>query len=241
MALLRSVLFALAFYAMTAVAVIAAFPVAWCGPRPLRRFVLGWARIHRWCARHLLGIATRIEGAVPSGAVLVAAKHQSMYETIELLAVLGEPAVVLKRELADIPGWGKAARLYGVIPVDREAGSGALRRMLRAARAAQDEGRSILIFPEGTRVLPGETPPLRPGFAGLYRQLGLPVVPIAIDSGRLWPRRGFVKHAGTVTFRFGDPIPPGLPREEAEARVHAAINALEAPHVVPAQAGIPMR
>ena len=227
MALIRSLLFATIFYGMTGPAALVALPIAWCGPRPLRRYVLAWARAHRWCTRHLLGIVTRIEGEVPTGLALVAAKHQSMYETIELLALLSEPAVVIKRELADIPAWGHAARLYGVIPVDREAGSGALRRMLRAARAAQEEGRSILIFPEGTRVAPGETPPLRPGFAGLYRQLGLPVVPVALDSGRLWPRRSFVKHAGTVTFRFGAPIPPGLPRDEAEARVHAAINALE--------------
>ena len=226
MALLRSILFALVFYPGTAVAVIFAFPASWCGRRVLRRDVRGWALFLRACAR-LLGFVTLIEGAIPTGAVLVAAKHQSMYETIELLALLGEPAVVVKRELADIPGWGKAALLYGIIPVDREAGGAALRRMLRAARVAQGEGRAILIFPEGTRVLPGETPPLRPGFAGLYRQLGLPVVPVALDSGRLWPRRGFVKRAGTVTFRFGAPIPPGLPRDRAEASVHAAINALE--------------
>jgi 1-acyl-sn-glycerol-3-phosphate acyltransferase len=88
-------------------------------------------------------------------------------------------------------------------------------------------GRPILIFPEGTRVLPGEQPPLRAGFAGLYRSLNLPVVPVALDSAKVSPRRSFIKRPGTVTFRFGDPIPPGLPRAEAEARVHAAINALE--------------
>jgi 1-acyl-sn-glycerol-3-phosphate acyltransferase len=85
----------------------------------------------------------------------------------------------------------------------------------------------VLIFPEGTRVAPGEQPPLQPGFAGLYKQLGLPVVPVALDSGRLWPRNSFVKRPGIVTVRFGEPIPPGLPRAEIEAKVHAAINALE--------------
>jgi 1-acyl-sn-glycerol-3-phosphate acyltransferase len=88
-------------------------------------------------------------------------------------------------------------------------------------------GRAIMIFPEGTRVAPGEHPPIKSGFAGLYRQLDLPVVPVALDSGRLWPRNSFLKRAGTVTFRFGEFIPPGLPRKEAEARVHTAINALE--------------
>jgi 1-acyl-sn-glycerol-3-phosphate acyltransferase len=99
--------------------------------------------------------------------------------------------------------------------------------MLKAARAAVEQGRPITIFPEGTRVQPGEKPPIRPGFAGLYRSLNLPVVPIALDSGRLWPRGAFIKRPGVVTFRFQQTIPPGLPREEAEARVHAAINALE--------------
>ena len=124
--------------------------------------------------------------------------------------------------------WGAIALKQGVIPVDREGSASALRIMLKAARAAVAVDRPILIFPEGTRVPPGERPPLRAGFAGLYRTLALPVIPIALDSGRLWPRSGFIKRPGIVTFRFGDPIPHALPRAEAEARVHAAINALEA-------------
>jgi 1-acyl-sn-glycerol-3-phosphate acyltransferase len=168
-----------------------------------------------------------MEGDLPKGPVLVAAKHQSMFETIEMLLLLDEPAVVLKRELADLPGWGFVARRYGVIPVDRDGGAAALRRMLKAARDALAQGRPIVIFPEGTRVYPGEHPPLQPGFAGLYSALKLPVIPVALDSGRLWPRRGFVKRAGTVTFRFGEPIPAGLRRQEIEQRVHAAINSLE--------------
>jgi 1-acyl-sn-glycerol-3-phosphate acyltransferase len=113
-----------------------------------------------------------------------------------------------------------------VIVIDRAGAGQAMRQMMREARAALDGGRSIVLFPEGTRVRPGERPPLRAGFAGLYRALGVPVVPVALDSGRVWPRKG-PKRAGMVTFRFGEPVPPGLPRAEAEARVHAAINALE--------------
>lgn len=227
MMLLRSVLFALAFYPGTVVAVLTAFVTALFGDAPLRRHALCWALFHRWCARWILGIRTRIEGTPPPGAHFYAAKHQSMYETLELLLVLGDPAVVLKRELADIPLFGKIARMAGVIPVDRAGSAKALRRMMRAAAAARDEGRSILIFPEGTRVAPGEQPPLQPGFAGLYKQLGLPVVPVALDSGLLWPRNSFLKRAGTVTIRIGEPLPPGLPRAEIESRVHAEINALE--------------
>jgi 1-acyl-sn-glycerol-3-phosphate acyltransferase len=160
--------------------------------------------------------------------VLYAAKHQAMYETLELGRMLRNPAIVMKQELTDIPVWGWAARRYGVIVVDREASAGALRRMLREARAALAEQRSILIFPEGTRVAPGEQPPLRAGFAGLYQMLKIPVVPVAINSGQIWPKHG-PKVPGVVTFRFGEPIPPGLPRAEIERRVHAAINALDTP------------
>ncbi len=224
---LRSALFALFFYPGTVVAVLTAFALAPFSRRGLNAATHGWARYHRWCARLLLGVRTRVEGTMPGGAVLVAAKHQSMFETVEFLLLLDHPAVVLKRELADLPGWGGVARRYGVIPVDRGGGATALRRMLKAARAAVAEGRPILIFPEGTRVNPGEQPPLQAGFAGLYKSLAVPVVPIALDSGRLWPRSGFVKRPGIVTMRVGEPIPPGLPREEMEARVHAAINALE--------------
>ena len=227
MAALRSVLFALVFYGWTVPAAILALPVGLLGTRALRGWCHAWLRFHRWCARHILGISSRIEGVPPKGAVLVAVKHQSMYETIEIALMLEVPAMVLKRELADLPFWGWAVRRYGVIPVDRAAGAKALRRMMRAGDEAVAEGRPIVIFPEGTRVPPGATPPLQPGFAGLYRALKLPVVPVAVDSGRLAPRNGFVKRAGIVTFRFGETIPPGLGRDEIEARVHAAINALE--------------
>ena len=225
---LRSAAFALFFYPGTAFYVALTFLGGLIGREPLMRGVVAWAAFHRWCARRLLGIRVRAEGPIPTGPVLIAAKHQSMFETIDLVLTLDRPAVVLKRELADIPGWGWAARAYGVIPVDREGGAPALRRMLRAAQAAIAEGRDILIFPEGTRVAPGDQPPLASGFSGLYKALGLPVVPIALDSGRLWPKGRFVKHPGTITMRFLDPIPPGLPREEIEARVHAAINSLDA-------------
>lgn len=227
MRLVRSLLFALVFYPGSVVAVLLVLPAALIGSGSLRAVVHGWVAFHRACARLLLGIRTRIDGEVPQGAVLIAAKHQSMFETIEMVAILERPAVVLKRELADIPGWGWAARRYGVIPIDRAGGATALRRMMSAAQAAIAQGRPIVIFPEGTRVTPGEQPPLQPGFAGLYRALRLPVVPVALDSGRLWPRRGFAKRPGVVTMRFGEPVPAGLPRAEVEARVHRAINLLD--------------
>jgi 1-acyl-sn-glycerol-3-phosphate acyltransferase len=227
MNLLRSILFAIIFYLLTVGAVLSAFGTARFGDKALCRHAQGWAKIHRWCARWLLGISTWIEGEIPNGPFLFASKHQSMYETMELLIILDDPAVVVKRELTDIPFFGKVALLYGMIPVDRSGSATELRKMMRAAANARKARRRVLIFPEGTRVSPGTQPPLRPGFAGLYRQLGVPVIPIALDSGFVSPRNSFVKKPGIVTMRFGEPIPPGLPREEIEARVHAAINALE--------------
>ena len=224
---IRSLAFALVFYSLTVLCVLAAFPAALLGTKALRGVTHFWVRLHRWCAWLLLGIRTRIEGVPPAGAVLVAAKHQSMYETMEIVMVLREPAVIMKRELSAIPLWGWVARRYGIIPVDREGGASALRGLMRAAEVAIAEGRAIVIFPEGTRVAPGERPPLQPGFAGLYRALKLPVVALAVDSGRLWPRGSFVKRPGVVTFRFAPALPPGLPRGEIEAAVHDAINVLE--------------
>lgn len=222
----RSLLYALLFYAGTLVLVLAAFPAALMGTEALHHMVGRWVGLNRSLAANVLGVRSKVVGTLPSGPCLIAVKHQSMFETIEIVRLAATPVVVLKRELADLPLFGWVTRRYGVIPVDRDAGAKALREMLARAREAVASGRPVVIFPEGTRVSPGETPPLRPGFAGLYRALGLPVVPVAVNSGRLWGR-GLLKRSGTVTFLVGETIPAGLKREEIETRVHAAINALE--------------
>ena len=219
----RAFLFALLFYPGTLAYVFAGIAVSLIGQRPMRAVVHGWSKYHYWLARRILGISTRIEGTIPAGPILIASKHQSMYETIEMLRIAETPVVVMKRELAFMPLFGVLARRYGVISVDREAGAKALRAMLAAGRQAIADGRPIVIFPEGTRVPVGTRPPLRPGFAGLYRALGLKVVPIALDSGKFWP----TKRPGVVTFLVREIIDTGLKRDEVEARVHAAINALE--------------
>lgn len=223
---LRTILFRVIFYGLS-VPIVSTVPIsALFGQRAVIAHATVWTRFHRWAARWLLGIRIRIEGSRPAGPALYASKHQAMFETLELQALLDGPAMVLKQELADIPIWGWAARRYGALVIDRDASATALRQMMREGKAAKAQGRSILIFPEGTRVRPGERPPLKSGFAGLYRTLGMPTVPVACDSGVLWPKKG-AKHAGTITFRFGDVIPPGLPREEIDARVYEAINALD--------------
>ena len=226
MALLRSLLYAAIFYSATFLWVLIGAPASLLGRRPTLAIVLSWVDFHHWLSRSVLGIRVRVEGEVPPGCSLIAVKHQAMFETLEMLRLSRLPVIVEKKELADLPLFGFLTRRYGVIAVERSAGAKALRALVEEGQEAIASGRPVLIYPEGTRVPVGETPPLKSGFAALYRALDLPVVPIATDSGRLWGR-GLVHQPGTITFRVGATIPAGLPRREIEARVHAAINALE--------------
>ncbi len=221
---LRSIAFYVLFYCGSLFYVLTAFAARPIGEGPFRRVVHGWSSYHRACVGALLGIRVVVKGELPGGGVLIAAKHESFFEAIDMPNLLVDPAVFAKAELLRLPLWGKAASDYGLIPVERAEGASALRRMLSGARARLAEGRPLVIFPEGTRVPHGRAPDLRAGFAGLYKMLGVPVVPLAIDSGTLYHRRW--KRPGTITIRVGETLPPGLPRAEIEARVHAAINAL---------------
>jgi len=227
MSVIRSGAFALIFYAVTAAMVLIGIPIALASRRALSCYARFWARLHGALARAILGVRLEVEGEIPSGPALIAAKHESAYETLALVALIDDPVIVLKRELADIPLFGRLTRRHGVIPVDRSASAGALRAMLAAADEAKAAARPVLIFPEGTRVPRGRAPRLQAGFAGLYARLGLPVAPVATDAGLAWPR-GFIKHPGVVRLRFGGLIPPGEPRKVIEAKVHEAINVLNA-------------
>jgi 1-acyl-sn-glycerol-3-phosphate acyltransferase len=222
--IVRSLAFYVAFYLGGAVFILIAALMIPAPRAVFRGAVRNWAGWHRLCARWLLGIRVRVEGARPSGPVLIALKHESFFEAIDLTQLLENPAVFAKAELMRLPVWGLAGRRYGLVEVQRDQGAKALRHMLAAARAHSAEGRPLALFPEGTRIPHGETTELKSGFAGIYKLLGLPVVPVAVNSGPLYHRRW--KRSGTLTYRFAEPIPPGLPREEAEARVIAAINAL---------------
>lgn len=226
MSALRSLVYAGIFYPMTFLWVIAGIPATLLGRRPTLAIVLSWVEINHWLAQNVLGIEVRVEGAIPPDPHLIAVKHQSMLETLEMLRLTNLPIIVIKRELADIPLFGRMTRRYGVIAVERSAGAKALRALVEEGKAALATGRSVIIYPEGTRVRVGETPALRSGFTALYRALGLPVVPVATDSGVLWGR-GLVHRSGKMTLKVGETIPAGLKRDEVEARVHAAINALE--------------
>lgn len=226
MTLIRSLLFNLIFYPGTLLYVLSGLAVSPLGEAPMRAVVHGWSNFHYWLTRHLIGIDERVEGPIPNFPCLIAIKHQSMYEAVATLRLFQTPIVVMKRQLSHMPLFGWITQIYGVIGVDREAGASALRNLIAAGKAAAASGRTVIIFPEGTRVAVGTQPDLKPGFAALYRAVGLPVVPVAMDAGLVWPK-GFLKHPGTVTWRVGETIEPGLPRTVIESRIHAAINVLD--------------
>ena len=226
MSVLRSLVFYLVFYTMSAVFSLATILALPLGERHFRKVPDAWSHFHRWCVRVILGIRVVAEGGQIDGAALYAFKHEAFFEAIDLATALTHPVPFAKEELFRIPLWGRAAQAYGSVSVAREDGASALRQMLKQARHFAATGRPLAIFPEGTRIPHGQRPPLRSGFTGLYKLLGLPVVPVAVDSGPLYQR--WWKRRGTITVRFFEAIPPGLPRDEIEARVHAAINALNA-------------
>lgn len=221
--IIRSLMFYLVFYTGTVFVVIAS-AIALLGSDELfRSMVDQWARWHRFCMRTILRQTVRLEGEMPTGPVFVAIKHESYFEAIDLARLLCRPGVFAKAELMRIPVWGLVGRRYGLVEVQREQGAKALRHMMAAAKKISAEGRPLVIFPEGTRIAAGESPGLQAGFAGIYKLLGLPVVAIAVDSGRLY--KPWLKRPGVITYRIVDVVPPGLPRDAAEERVRLAINA----------------
>jgi 1-acyl-sn-glycerol-3-phosphate acyltransferase len=226
---MRSLLYWAGFFLLSAVMTFATLATLVLPGQPIQSPVRGWSRGHRYLCRWVLGQKVRWVGALPQGARFIVMKHEAMFETIDMPHVLRGVVIPAKRELLDIPLWGYAARRYGLIPVEREEGAKALRALLAAVKSAITAGRPIVFFPEGTRVPHGQTPPLRSGFAALYTLLGEPVVPVAIDAGRLWPRMSWLRYPGTITYLVGEVVPPGLPRPEAERKLHAAINALNFP------------
>ena len=180
----------------------------------------------------LCGVRYVVRGReyMPSGGALVASKHQSMFETLAFWAILPDPAIILKKELAFLPVFGWYAMKLKNIKVDRSAGAKALRDMLKQARDRAGEGRQVVIFPQGTRLEPGETDTYKPGVAGLYSAMKVPCVPVALNSGLYWPAHGMVRRPGTIVVEFLPAIEPGLPRDafmaELETRIETASSAL---------------
>ncbi len=226
MVLVRSILFNAAFYGWTTImAIVCAITLA----LPLRLAIRAqevWSDGVIWLLARVAGIGLEIRGRenLPDGAVVVAAKHLSAWDTVVFHSLLNKPAIVLKKELLSLPLFGPFCRKVGMIPLDRSGRAGALRALLRKAGEAKDAGRPILIFPEGTRAKPGEHLPLLPGVAGIYRHLGLPVVPVALNSGLFWPRYTFRRYPGTIIVEYMPPLAPGLDKDTFMARLEDAIQ-----------------
>src|SRR6266478_4749649 len=224
----RAFAFNFAFFAWTAILGTIGLPFLFTPRAVTMRFGRFWASGVLVLHRVIVGLGHEIRGLdrVPRGGCIIAMKHQSAWDTLILPVVLGDPAVVLKRELLLLPFFGWYAARAGSIAIDRKAGAGALRRMVAAARPIAAQGRPIVIFPEGTRVAPGAHLPYQPGVAALYQALALPLVPAAVNSGLFWGRRSFVKRPGRITLEFLEPIPPGRSRRrvmaELERRVETA-------------------
>jgi 1-acyl-sn-glycerol-3-phosphate acyltransferase len=226
----RSIIFNILFYLNLFAQLIAALPTLlmprW-GILAVGRF---WARTNLWLLRTVCGLDANFHGLdkIPPGPLLVAAKHQSMWETFALLLILPDPAYIMKRELMWIPFFGWYAWKAGMIAVDRRRGSQALLDMNASARRELARNRQIIIFPEGTRRPPGAEPRYKYGVAHLYAEMGVPCLPIALNSGLFWPRRSLRRYPGTVRVEVLDLIPPGLGKEAFFERLQRAVEAATA-------------
>lgn len=225
---LRSLLFYLLFLGQTAIlAILLGTQARFAG-----RTAFGWAIARYWGASNLfllrwvVGIRTAVEGSehIPDGPCIIAAKHMSDWDIFAILPHTRRPAFIAKKELIDIPFFGWAAQAFDTIRIDRALGSHAIPAMLEEARGARDRGCRIVIFPEGTRKSPLAPADYRYGVVRLYAALGVPVVPVALNSGLFWERRSLLLWPGTARARFLPPIPPGLPPEEFQARLAEEIE-----------------
>jgi 1-acyl-sn-glycerol-3-phosphate acyltransferase len=224
---IRSLAFNVAFYIVTAVMLIASLPFFFVLPQGFGMWVVRtWARASVWLHVRIAGVKVEVRGTenIPQTGAIVAAKHQSAFETFALIPLLKNPTIVMKRSIRLLPIFGQYTVRTGMIHVDREGKTSALRDLAARAKAELDKGREIIIFPEGTRRVPGAKPEYQPGIALLYRTLNVPVVPVALNSGLFWPRRQFVHLPGTIVVEFLPAIPPGLDSRAFLNRLQGAIE-----------------
>ncbi|MDR3518595.1 MAG: lysophospholipid acyltransferase family protein [Azospirillaceae bacterium] len=232
MIFLRSLAFAIAFYGWTAILSLGCIWVLFLPRAVLVRVITWYLDTVTFLERTLLGLTYEVRGLEhrPQGAYIVAAKHQSAWETMKLHRLFGDPAVVLKRELTRIPLWCYYATKAEMIAIDRDGMTKAMVALIADARRAAAAGRPIVIFPQGTRTAPGSTAPYHGGVGLLYTSLGLPILPVALNAGMFWPRRRFIKRPGTITVELLPLIMPGLTRKqvmaELEDRLEAATDRL---------------
>ena len=234
MTFLRSLLFSAVFYLSSVVIAVGAMPVLLGSRSFMRRAGGQWSRLVVWLFKVIAGTGWEVRGRdrIPDGPVIFAIKHQSAWDTFFFPAYLDEPAMVAKKELRLIPLYGWYAWRAEAVWIDRSKGPKALRELIRGCRAAIKEGRSIVMFPQGTRTTPGETRPYQAGIAALYTATKVPVVPVALNSGMYWGKRTFLKRPGTIVVEFLEPMPQGLDRdrflEDLAERIDSATQRLEA-------------
>ena len=231
---LRSLIFNLLFYAWIAGFGLPVLPLLALPRRFARVAVKLWAHGVLWLLARVVGLDYTVRGRehLPAGPAIIAAKHQSAWDTVIFLALLDDPAYVLKRELLKIPVYGWFPWKLGMIGIDRAAGPSALKRLAAQARPVLAAGRPIVIFPQGTRTEPGARRPYLPGVFALYAATDAPVVPVALNSGLFWGRRRFLRRPGRIVVEYLPALPPGLDRRRfmaaLEARIETATAALEA-------------
>jgi len=213
---LRSLAFNALFYLNTLVWLIIALPTFFMPYGAIIAVAKAWARTNLILLRVVAGVDYEIRGLekLPKGPLLVAAKHQSAWETFALLPLFSSPTFIMKRELQWIPIFGWLTIKGRMVPIDRGAGSQAMAKMAERARVELADDRQLIIFPEGTRRPPGAEPRYKFGVAHLYAAEGVPCVPIALNSGLFWPRRSIRRYPGTIIVEILDPIMPGLPKDE---------------------------
>lgn len=212
---LRSLIFNLAFYLNTCVWLIVGLPTFFMPYWGILEVAKNWGRVNLWLLRVIAGVKYEIRGRekIPPGALIVASKHQSAWETFALLHLFESPTFIMKRELQWIPIFGWLTIKGRMVSVNRGAGAQALKDMAERARVELSRGRQLIIFPEGTRRAVDAEPRYKYGVAHLYAEEGVPVLPVALNSGLFWPRRTFLRHPGTVLVEILDPIPPGKDKD----------------------------
>jgi 1-acyl-sn-glycerol-3-phosphate acyltransferase len=224
--LIRSIVFFAVFYIETALFLVLG---SWLFVAP-RSWAMAGLKTHAlaslWLLRHITGTRMEVRGIdkLPKGACLVVSKHQSAWDTFALVPLFRDPAIVLKDELKWIPFYGWFCVKFEHILVKRDKAALALKRMIADARQRAEQGREIVIFPEGTRRPPGAPPDYKPGYVALYEGLELPCVPLALNSGLYWPRRSILRFPGTIVVEFLDPLPAGMPRKEFRRVIEARLE-----------------
>lgn len=226
MTALRSAIFNVVFYVNLVLFLVIGSPV-FLLPRCYGIAALKlWAQASLWWLKVICGTKMEVRGIehLPKGPILIAGKHQSLWETFAVLPLLDDPCIVMKRELAFIPLFGWYIPKFRMITVVRDAGSKAMRKLMADGKRELQAGRQIVIMPEGTRAAPGAPPNYKPGAAALYGALDSPCLPFALNSGLYWPRRKFLRLPGTIVLEFLPVIPAGLPRKQFQERLQTAIE-----------------